>query len=343
MPYTPLGLDTPHSTQYSLAGGGDSAREARLWKLAAGVSAGVAAVFGCALALTAGVGAAPAALLASEQQPLGGANRKTYAPARISVDPHTPKAARELMKHKGMSLIFSDEFKSLKHTKKNFVFEDIPYGVPGNTGDVNIVSSYTSDMVELLPGGGMRLKCELTDKSHKEFMAGWNGTTNTNYDTLPELWEWKAPKVTSRLNGRFQYGYVEVRLKAPKGYGPWPAAWLNGCYGFVAESTGEFLLQDDYPFLCGQFWPPELDFFEHFSPEHTWWWRPNSQSVHSPNQCAAAAARPATERLRTCRAAPIADVPPLASGTWASGATRRRRAGTARRRSPARARRGASG
>ena len=192
------------------------------------------------------------------------------------------------MKHKGMSLIFSDEFKSLKHTKDHFVFEDIPYGVPGNTGDINIVSSYTSDMVELLPGGGMRLKCELTDKSHKEFMAGWNGTTNTNYDTLPELWEWKAPKVTSRLNGRFQYGYVEVRLKAPKGYGPWPAAWLNGCYGFVAESTGEFLLQDDYPFLCGQFWPPELDFFEHFSPEHTWWWRPNSQSVHSPNQCAAA-------------------------------------------------------
>jgi len=43
-------------------------------------------------------------------------------------------------------------------------------------------------------------------------------------------------------------------------------------------------VQDDYPFLCGQFWPPELDFFEHFSPEHTWYWRPNSQSVHSPNQ-----------------------------------------------------------
>ena len=185
------------------------------------------------------------------------------------------------MKHKDVADLL-DEFKSLKHTKDHFVFEDIPYGVPGNTGDINIVSSYTSDTVELLPGGGMRLKCELTDKSHKEFMAGWNGTTNTNYDTLPELWEWKAPKVTSRLNGRFQYGYVEVRLKAPKGYGPWPAAWLNGCYGFVAESTGEFLLQDDYPFLCGQFWPPELDFFEHFSPEHTWWWRPNSHVGPQP-------------------------------------------------------------
>ena len=67
-------------------------------------------------------------------------------------------------------------------------------------------------------------------------------------------------------------------------YGPWPAAWLNGCYGFVAESTGEFLLQEGFPFLCGQYWPPELDFFEHFSPEHTWFWRPNSMSLHSPNQ-----------------------------------------------------------
>ena len=67
-------------------------------------------------------------------------------------------------------------------------------------------------------------------------------------------------------------------------YGPWPAAWLNGCFGFVSEATNQFLLQDDYPFLCGQYWPPELDFFEHFSPEHTWYWRPNSMSLHSPNQ-----------------------------------------------------------
>ena len=54
--------------------------------------------------------------------------------------------------------------------------------------------------------------------------------------------------------------------------------------GFIAESSGEFLLQENYPFLCGQYWPPELDFFEHFSPEHTWFWRPNSMSLHSPHQ-----------------------------------------------------------
>jgi hypothetical protein len=47
---------------------------------------------------------------------------------------------------------------------------------------------------------------------------------------------------------------IETSIKAPKGYGPWPAAWLNGCYGFIAESSGEFLLQEDYPFLCGQYW-----------------------------------------------------------------------------------------
>ena len=45
------------------------------------------------------------------------------------------------------SLIFSDEFKDLERTKAMFVFEDIPYGVLGNTGDVNIASIYASDTV----------------------------------------------------------------------------------------------------------------------------------------------------------------------------------------------------
>ena len=208
-----------------------------------------------------------------------------------------------------------------------FVFEDIPYGVPGNTGDVNIASIYASDTISLLPEGGMRLSCFMAPEDYKIFMQGWNGTWNANYRSDVSLWTWHAPKVTTRLNGRFQYGMIETRIKAPKGYGNWPAAWLNGCYGFIAESSGEFLLQEDYPFLCGQYWPPELDFFEHFSPEHTWYassctshtlsherereirtshhtsplpshttlltslarllrryWRPNSMSLHSPNQ-----------------------------------------------------------
>jgi len=183
-----------------------------------------------------------------------------------------------------MSLIWSDEFKDMARTKSMFVFEDIPYGVPGNTGDVNIASIYTSDAVSLLPEGGLRLSAFMDPVDEKKFMKGWNGTYNTNWGSDVSKWTWHAPKVTSRVNGRFQYGLIETRIKAPKGYGPWPAAWLNGCYGFIVESSGEFLLQDDYPFLCGQYWPPELDFFEHFSPEHTWFWRPNSMSLHSPNQ-----------------------------------------------------------
>lgn len=211
-------------------------------------------------------------------------HRAVYPPAKVSVDPTTPKAAADKHKHKGMSLIFSDEFNDLQRTKAMFVFEDIPYGVPGNTGDVNIVSIYSSDTVSLIEGGGMRLSAYMAPEDEKVFMEGWNGTYNSNYKSDVSLWSWHAPKVTTRLNGRFQYGMIETRIKAPKGYGPWPAAWLNGCYGFVAESSGEFLVQDDYPFLCGQYWPPELDFFEHFSPEHTWFWRPNSMSLHSPNQ-----------------------------------------------------------
>jgi len=210
--------------------------------------------------------------------------RAEYPKAKVSIDPATPKEAVDKYKDQGMSLILSDEFKDITRTKSIFVFEDIPYGVPGNTGDVNIASIYASDTVSLLPEGGLRLAAFLAPESEKEFMKGWNGTYNTNWGSDVSLWSWHAPKVTSRRNGRFQYGMIETRIKAPKGYGPWPAAWLNGCYGFIAESSGEFLLQEDYPFLCGQYWPPELDFFEHFSPEHTWYWRPNSMSLHSPNQ-----------------------------------------------------------
>jgi len=211
-------------------------------------------------------------------------NRQDYPPAKVSIDPATPKAAADKYKKEGMSLIWSDEFKDLARTKSMFVFEDIPYGVPGNTGDVNIVSIYASDTISLIEGGGLRLSAFMDPVDEKIFMQGWNGTWNTNWGSDVSLWSWHAPKVTSRLNGRFQYGMIETRIKAPKGYGPWPAAWLNGCYGFISEASGEFLLQEDYPFLCGQYWPPELDFFEHFSPEHTWFWRPNSMSLHSPNQ-----------------------------------------------------------
>jgi len=210
--------------------------------------------------------------------------RAEHPPAKVSIDPATPQDAVDKYKADGFSLILSDEFKDIARTKSVFVFEDIPYGVPGNTGDVNIASIYSSDTISLLPEGGLRLSAYLAPEDETRFMRGWNGTWNKNYGSDVSLWSWHAPKVTSRVNGRFQYGFVETRIKAPKGYGPWPAAWLNGCYGFVAESSGELMLQEDYPFLCGQYWPPELDFFEHFSPEHTWYWRPNSMSLHSPNQ-----------------------------------------------------------
>jgi len=192
--------------------------------------------------------------------------RAHHPPAKISVDPATPKAAADKYKEEGMSLIFSDEFKDMARTKAMFVFEDIPYGVPGNTGDVNIVSIYSSDTVSLIDGGGMRLSAYMAPEDEKVFMEGWNGTYNTNYKSDVSLWTWHAPKVTTRLNGRFQYGRIETRIKAPKGYGPWPAAWLNGCYGFIAESSGEFLLQVRMPHAHSMCRPPPPPPLPHPSP-----------------------------------------------------------------------------
>ena len=77
---------------------------------------------------------------------------------KVSIDPATPKEAVEKYTSQGMSLILSDEFHDLERTKSIFTFEDMPYGVPGNTGDVNIVSAYTSDVVSLKEGGGRKKK-----------------------------------------------------------------------------------------------------------------------------------------------------------------------------------------
>ena len=52
--------------------------------------------------------------------------RAEYPPAKISIDPLTPKSAADKHKDKGMSLIWSDEFKDMARTKAMFVFEDIP-------------------------------------------------------------------------------------------------------------------------------------------------------------------------------------------------------------------------
>jgi hypothetical protein len=88
--------------------------------------------------------------------------------------------------------------------------------VPGNTGDVNIVSIYASDAVSLLPGGGMRLSAFMAPEDEAKFMEGWNGTYNTNWGSDVSLWTWHAPKVTSRTvqhwNGTRR---VRARHRAP--------------------------------------------------------------------------------------------------------------------------------
>ena len=43
------------------------------------------------------------------------------------------------------------------------------YGVPGNTGDVNIVSIYASDTISLIEGGGLRLSAFMDPADKKIF------------------------------------------------------------------------------------------------------------------------------------------------------------------------------
>ena len=58
--------------------------------------------------------------------------------------------------------------------------------------------------------------------------------------------EWASAKLTTYKKLAFQYGRIEVRLKAPRGVGTWPAFWM----------LGERIVEDTWP-LCG-----EIDIFE---------------------------------------------------------------------------------
>lgn len=58
--------------------------------------------------------------------------------------------------------------------------------------------------------------------------------------------EWVSAKITTFKKIAFEYGRLEVRLKAPTGIGTWPAFWM----------LGERIVEDTWP-KCG-----EIDIFE---------------------------------------------------------------------------------
>ncbi len=57
--------------------------------------------------------------------------------------------------------------------------------------------------------------------------------------------EYTSGKINTRLKGQWQYGYIEVRAKVPKGKGSWPAIWMMPYFerrevpkGFPVRSDG---------------------------------------------------------------------------------------------------------
>ena len=103
--------------------------------------------------------------------------RATYPPAKISVDPLTPKAAVEKYYKEGMSLIFSDEFKDMARTKSSALhihclarappprkaLAALPYGLsappllsPPPCSDLTLRASHTSPCSVRLRGHPVR-------------------------------------------------------------------------------------------------------------------------------------------------------------------------------------------
>ncbi len=134
-----------------------------------------------------------------------------------------------------MKPVFTDEFneRSLDVAKWANCY---PYGEPTCTNSGNKeLELYTPDGIAVRDGHlqltASKPAAKVVDEKGTKF-AYTSGMVTTGPDpTAPD----SAPKF------RFQYGYVEARVKVPAGKGLWPAVWL---------------LPTEDP------WPPEIDVLE---------------------------------------------------------------------------------
>lgn len=210
------------------------------------------------------------------------------------IDPETSSAARNKYKTNNMVLIFSNEMKDMNRIQEDFVFEDQPAGTLG-TGAQNYVGSTGCRITS----NGLYMPVTHNSPLKKD--------PNGNYIFDPKQWD--AIKMTGRKKVRFQYGTIEATVRCPKLTGTWPAFWLNFCNGtYGPNKDGKMVLgpyQEDWPYPCPMFWPPEIDIMERYSAYLATFKSPddivkkvpglkasdvmggydqNMSSVHSPNQ-----------------------------------------------------------
>ena len=175
-----------------------------------------------------------------------------------SIDKNTSDSDKNKYKSQGMDLIFSNEMKNLDKIKNDFVFEEQPIGTLG-MGNQN----YVGDKLTTLTSNGVLLGVapntkltESTDPSQGAYV--WNPA------------QWDSTKMSGRKKIRYKFGTIEFKIRCPKIAGSWPAGWLNFCtgsYGPDKDGNMKYIsTQKDWPYICGMFWPPEIDIMERWSP-----------------------------------------------------------------------------
>lgn len=116
----------------------------------------------------------------------------------------------------GWTLIFSDEFTGEQINPTNW---NTQYWFGRTNRDNHELEWYEDDEV-IVHNGILRLKAERKNVQGFSFASGM---------------------ISSHDKVAFTYGYVEVRVRVPKGKGLWPAFWL---------------------LPSAKMWPPEIDVFE---------------------------------------------------------------------------------
>ncbi|NTX34768.1 family 16 glycosylhydrolase [Myxococcus sp. CA033] len=156
-------------------------------------------------------------------------------------------------------LLWSDEFDGLAGTLPNpQVWEPVTGGMWDNG---RTIQQYTARPQNVQHDGSGHLKII----ARRETYTGADGVTR----------DYTSARIHSKGRMERQYGYVEVRLKAPTGLGTWPAAWMMG-------STGEWPANGEFDIFEGEGPLPTLAHGTIHAPGIAYGWGPPGQVDYAP-------------------------------------------------------------
>ncbi|WP_342377023.1 family 16 glycosylhydrolase [Myxococcus stipitatus] len=156
-------------------------------------------------------------------------------------------------------LLWSDEFDGVAGTSPNPQVWQAETGGMWDRG--RTLQQYTgrTQNVQLDGSGHLRIT------ALRETYTGGDGVTR----------DYTSARIHTKGRLERQYGYVEVRLKAPVGNGTWPAAWLMG-------STGEWPANGEFDIFEGEGALPTLAHGTLHGPGITYGWDSPGQVDYAP-------------------------------------------------------------